>query len=268
MNEEITKGSTVYDSNGYEVEVVSPASPGAVVRRILLDEESGEPCGYGRVHYVEQVFLKPPLVKLSSEYTSLQEKVALARRELHDETHALETAKKDKVKLLAKLRQVPVLEKLEAFIDGKITHYVTEECGFVKILTLEETKDHYADMRSPFKLLSLIGGSNGDIGWNLCEYSDGSGSRSQVHPCLSLEEAQTTARQLVQEKLTNIQLGKQGEYLNNNLIKSANDLKVTIPDEILSPYRKRERDGMVAHVASKKKELEKAEANLTALPPA
>lgn len=95
----------------------------------------------------------------------------------------------DRLKKLAKYKG---LERLEAFIDGKITHFVVIDYNGVNVKTFEELAVYRQDdRRAPdgIKLLTLFGDSKGDLSWRLDQYRVASSSDMEVIPCISEEEA-------------------------------------------------------------------------------
>jgi len=139
-NDEIVKGSIVYTLDGHECEVVALVPPGAVVKLSLVDETDyllgqRDPC------YIPKFFTTPPAIRLAKEYEGWQQSIEDAKKEFKAIRASIEAESKVRTELLDKLKQIPALKHIEAFIDGKITHYVitSRHHATVSILTFAET---------------------------------------------------------------------------------------------------------------------------------
>lgn len=143
-------------------------------------------------HISDTLFDEPPKQKLSAEIAVLVtrraaleatvRKLESSVRSLGSEINAAEKA--------GKARGIKAVENLQAFIDGKITHLVIPEQFAIK--TLADALETKYDGQTELRMLSLYGRAKGDLSWRTSEYSDGSGSRHDTIPCLSLDEARAT----------------------------------------------------------------------------
>ena len=189
-------GDIVYNEDGYECEYVAPAGDhGHVVMYLQEDEDQ-----YGihrpmSPHIERTVYSTRPrprragyLKKLEADISKAREELTTIRREHREEAEAFE-AKSSRLKNLA-----PALERIEDFIDGRITHVVERAyaSGDPEIRTLDETLKGNGYHSGP-KLVSLFGDSDGLL-WRVNRYRNGSGSWTDIIPCRSPEEALDVAR--------------------------------------------------------------------------
>lgn len=139
------------------------------------------------------------------------------------------------------------LRTLKMFLAGEITHVFVASPFTPQIVNADDDKMFMIDSsfsgRREFealKLISLFGKSNGDIGYWLHQYSDGSGcGYTEIVPCSSYEEALELAQGMVD--------GLAMEYVENDRHFDINSWKKI--------------DGIVIPEAAQKKAYEKAEVN-------
>ena len=94
------------------------------------------------------------------------------------------------------------LETLKSFMVGEITHFFINEYD-PKIGTWDDemySEEYRGGVVENIKLVSMYGNSNGDLEYKICEYRDGSGSKKDVIPCKSYEEALEYAQKDFNEK--------------------------------------------------------------------
>ena len=96
------------------------------------------------------------------------------------------------------------LETAIKFLGGEITHAY---CGgyYPKIYAVDD--DHFFMKDSwngrtieDLKIITLFGKTNGDVSFKLGQYSDGSGSSSEIKPATSYEEALGFAQEELEER--------------------------------------------------------------------
>lgn len=95
----------------------------------------------------------------------------------------------------------PAWENLERFMAGKITHLVELgwNCGVVEFQKAVEPGPYDS---GDIKLISLFGGSNGDVAWRLHTYSDHSGGSKTVVPATSYDNAVSILSDFINSKDT------------------------------------------------------------------
>ncbi len=252
--------SRSYLANGEEVWIVGTLDDGRLaIASILEDPETGEEYE-GRATIVEknELFDKCPrskkdetIKKLTLEINELTQK----RNELRMELKDIELNQADR---LAVCQQHKGLESLEKFLKGEITHYVELRYGDAKIIPFE---DAVADIerterRDNLKLLSLFGGTKGDLTWKLNRYSDGSGCYTDITPCTSLEDAIRIIEEwlltTVAEQLANWNdasgMAKSSKVPTQKIVKIADEYGISIPDEYRAAVK-------TLSIASRKREL-------------
>ena len=158
-----------------------------------------------------------------------------------------------------KFKNHKVLHNLSDFLDGNITHFVTNlDIKNLDTYTLPEVKtfdevmqyqDDYNGRNTRYlRLLSLYGDSKGDLSYRVSCYKDGSGSHSPAIPCTSLEEAQEIARKYGQIIFDKWSLDRQSQY-----IAKAQSLGLKVPEAAIKLAKDRT-------IASAKEEFDRHEA--------
>jgi len=145
------------------------------------------------------------------------------------------------------------------FIDGKITHYV-EVCSWSPPRLLEFKDAMVSDenrWNKKLKLLVLYGASNGDLEWNISQYSDGSGGRRQVLPCCSLEEAMV--------KMTEAFAVRFSETPRRDVLAAADKSGIPVPAEYRESVAGMERTDLEKHATTLRAQLEVIDAKLEGL---
>lgn len=216
-----------WDEDGNECEVLSTFDGGVVVQYAM--ESDGEP-RWSQPHIVKSVFDEPPAIRKAKQIADYDEQLAEKRKELSLLTRQIREAKAGNDALLAKLSSSnAALQHVADYIDGKITHYVTETNCEYRILTFAEAVSECETgyKRKP-RLLSLFGDSEGNLQWRLNVWHDPSGSSVRCRPCMSEEHARETAKSLVLKDFTK----DLGRYQIDLLIQSAERFGVAVPQEL------------------------------------
>lgn len=200
MSKKFEAGQTVYSEHGERAEYVTASGDGHIVRPIIesYDDEYGEAYDHVCDPVVwRHVFVQEPVAKFSEELKALHEQIAAAKAErakLESEDYQRQRERAEKLKRFA------ILDNLEAFIDGKITHYVQREYSAPPtiIAVTDAVSNENSNWRKEFRLLTLSGAlANGNVQWSLNRYSDGSGAASTVTPCTSYEQSVEVVRAAV-----------------------------------------------------------------------
>ena len=144
-----------------------------------------------------EIFDVPPTRVLCAEVKKLEEEAKRLQDVIWKSRQEIREIEEEKNKTLEKVKKYQGLEHIEDFIEGKITHYLTFKYGDPEIISFKDTfvEDNYSRIRNTHKLLTLFGNSQGNLSWGLNEYKDGSGSNTEVIPCISLEDAKEKAQQ-------------------------------------------------------------------------
>lgn len=264
-----------YLKNGKAVEVVSelPDGQGFVVRDYFqsCDEETGERVLEldERVHIVKRVYDKAPTEKVDAEYASAEQRLAEIVGKISESRNERRVVEQERKAILSKLEQMPALHRLENWIDGKVTHFVTLSYGTVSILTKDElrcdSESNYRERRAPvrWKLITLFGDANGNLMWEANKYSDGSGSWSgECWMCCSEEEARVLAAQVIDRELL-----PERNYYRANLIKSADAIGHQIDPKHRTLVNEAKRAELQNKFDKKNTEIEELRKLLLALSP-
>lgn len=258
----------MYLKDGRECELVCeiPDGAGFVVSVYQHDSETGDAYLNGTHKIVKAVFEKPPIDRIAQEYSDLEKQLRTKRSELHEVNRELSKAENERKRLLDKLKQVPGLQRLEDWIDGKVTHFVTVDYGRVTVvpkaeMSCGEDSGRRSYIPKRIKLITLFGESDGTLVWNANQYRDGSGSHStECYLCCSEEEAREVAGQIIErewssEKVHHLQY----------LINSADIIGHPVPEHLREKAKAYKAEDLLRQLESRRKELEKVEAELRLL---
>lgn len=246
--------------DGSAVEVVSEIGPGRILVAPIYcsgDDEYTDDLG---LRIVDKVFDTPPTMLYHEEIQKLRDQ----RQALQDEMNSTRDQHRKMIKeqfefmkihdkRMKEFAKFKPLEMLEAFIEGKITHYVEiTTWGKPRIIEFNE-----ADSRE-LRLLSLFGKSNGDLSWRLNRYYDNSGCSVEVIPVCSLEAAEAIVRDWVIKRLEETKDTPEIE-----LVLFAGKSGIDVPQEYINAARARARlfkqkkiDQIRAELAKNLEELE------------
>lgn len=257
--------SIVYNLRGERARYVVNSSQGHVVMPevAIIDGEGDERIVEADVVTWHEVFVRPPRAVLDEEITRLNQQVETLQGAVsaaRKEGYALEAEMKERKARFAKHK---ALDQLDAFLAQKITHYVRQEQYYgISIISLKDTgHDYYRDR---FKLLSLFGGSDGNLTWKLNDYYDGSGSWSQCYPVCSLQEAEAKRAELFAAYWTMWRVTPKEATHLNYYVESARKEGVSVPDDVAAEIKTWKVRDKVAQVARYEKELADAKAALLA----
>ncbi len=243
--------------SGHEVEVVELLSNGYLVCNIHIDEETKEEfVNSDKPYFVKTLHDKPILLKQSTEIIALEKKIQELQKERTDLQNQVSNIKKQEADNIKKYARFEQLRYLNDFIDGKITHYVT--LGFYPtIKTFKESNDEYD--RDKLKLLSLFGGTKGDLQWRLYSYSDGSGSHSEVYPVTSYENGVEVLRaHLLSE------VAKDTDFRHgSNFMAPAIKHGIELPKEYLDGCAGRDRKSILDQIEKTEKSLSEMRLKIT-----
>jgi hypothetical protein len=261
-----------YLKNGKAVEVVSvlPDGQGFVVRDYFetFGDVDGEPILEldERVHIVKRVFDEAPTEKIHAEYEAAEKRLQEVINKISEARTELRIVEQERKAVLSKLEQMPALRRLEAWIDGKVTHFVTYNYGRVSVLKKDELKsgdeeNRYRRGPEKLKLLTLFGDTEGNLIWEANKYRDGSGSWGlECWMCCSEEEAKKIAAEVIDRELLPDRV-----YYRDSLIKSADDIGHAIDPKHRVLCNEEKRTELQKAWHSRKEELEKVEKQLLAL---
>jgi hypothetical protein len=231
---EIKNGDTVFDIHGREATYLALGADGHVVQTVYEHDDYDEP-RYGQPEVWRDIYRTPPTAKLHGEVAEIEAKLNAARAELNQIRQQRLQEDREYAARVNERKQFAQLKTLDDFIAGKITHFFVVE-GYgerMSIQTFNEfmvsTEDRY---ERKLRLLSLFGGSNGDLGWYVDRYSDGSGGSSgRCFPALSYEDAVRLASEWIEGRYADVR-AKEQKHASLELAKSAERFGLIVPDDI------------------------------------
>ncbi len=190
---EAEKKGEVYLRDGRKAWCLGRVGDQYAVRPMWEGEEDWEewPSPEAPTRLVGEVLDEPPVADYHDQVRILREEIERLCADLAEVEGDIMVAKQERHQLLDKLKQVPALRRIDDFIEGKFTHFVSMEYRYEirgRDVALE-SNDRFASAADKTKLLSLFGRSGGDLNWGINSYSDGSGASGTVIPCQSEEEA-------------------------------------------------------------------------------
>lgn len=237
MNDNFNSGDIVYSESGHQYQYRASIPEGVVVCPILEEYDGEEFLGDPII--VDRVFKTPPSDVLEKRIVELNSEIREKTAQLKKLKSDIDSIEKVNAERLKRFKRLEPLKNIEDFIDNKITHFVRKEyySEGISIFSIEdrEAKCHYD--KHNLKLLSLLGDTKGNLEWNMNYYSDGSGSRYHVFPCLSYEEAIKKATELIKPQIEEY-LSKTNEkvYACEGLIKSALSIDYKLPAEVIKRH--------------------------------
>jgi len=156
-----------------------------------------------------------------------------------EERESLEKLRAIKVMLMSSINLCSNLEKekaeiLTSFITGNIEYLVLDSYEITPPVKL---MDEIIEWRNGFgvrefdslKLLSVMGGSKGDLKYKINQYSDGSGSSYNVYPFLNKEDAIAKIKELAERMIEN-------NRLSNSSFNVCKDLGIEFSTNYVKKY--------------------------------
>lgn len=259
MTQQFNHGDTVYLGDGVEARYLCQSyGERHVVEKAIYFGGYDEAPGYSEPVVVDLVYAELPIEKRHDEAKRLDELIEAKRAELETLRVDVRSALAERNALADKLRELPALKHLDAFLSGAFTHYVEAEYGQVTIkdaATALNSRDRYDNGH---RLLTLFGDTSGNLQWRLNRYKDDSGNWADIYPCLSLEEATAKAREL-------IEAGLKSDRCIDYWIKSAKLFDVPVPTELFEQRKAAQLHILNDHRAKLAKQLTDVDAKLAAL---
>ena len=241
-----------YLMDGQAVFVERLLDNGALVRRVY-ENYGEEPFTDDTILFVEKIFDIAPTHKQDARLSKLRAEIDELMETRKTLLAEIQAAKDSESSRLIRYNQYKQLKHLDAFLDGKITHYAIKDWASWKIedrncVNQDRPRHVYT------KLLCLHGKSDGNLEWNLYRYPDGSGSSEVVFPCCSYEEALAVVREDLSVKTE----------LREYDIHAAEKYGIILDKDALASYQEKRRKFLSDRVDEKAKELGKAKRELDA----
>ncbi len=251
MSAAFKRGQTVYDRAGAKFQFEESLSGDrALVRPIMavdgydgLDEYSSDA---PTIVYANAIFAKPPLAAIDADIASATARLDEVKEELSNAECDLTAKQRDVLARIEKLQAYDGLQRIEDYLDGKMTHFVVTSgysANKLCIMTADDLlqcKDDRGRPTDEIKLLCLFGTTRSygapkrSAEWRLNHYYDGSGSWQKVQPATSYEEAV----EIIHRELKVIfdayfaeEPEKRRTYILDEVIQSANAVGYFVPPE-------------------------------------
>ena len=188
----------LFSESGNEYRIAEVPEGERLVWRQVLDEE-GETYD-GELYIISESALhkSPPRQKINNQIAELRATRDDLTKQVQSFRQELKSFEDGTNERMAKLKQHKSLQRLDDYLNGRITHYVElTTYSPPEIIAFEEAKTNDArSRRDKLKLLTLFGRTNGDLEWGLNRYSDGSGINTTVTPCTSYNDAVKAIKEL------------------------------------------------------------------------
>lgn len=226
-----------YTEEGNEIGIIKKFD-NFVVGFYLYEDEKGN-VQQGEAFIIEtKLYDKPPIKKYEQSILLLKKDLEKLNEIYEDKAKELDSIKKEIEEYKKTYNQYAELKCLNMFIEGKLKYYVIEDYSDIYISKFEhETSDCE---NGKLKLLTLFGKTDGNLQWNLNQYSDGSGSCNNVYPFCSYEEAYEKAKELIIKKLDfyfDKKIDDFSIWSFERLLKSAKKIKMKIDKKYLVLYK-------------------------------
>ena len=280
-------GKTYYLADGVTVELNSITTDGKYVVREFMEYEdyrwdsrgeeySTDVIATGSLRIVDKLFEKAPIVRVDFVYQTTKQQLEKTNQELREtatglrsEIAELKKTQKELESKVSELSQFKGLELLSDWVNDRITHFVREQGNGMLEMDTKANFLEYIDhggfnAQRHVKLMTLYGGSKGDLMWKISQYSDGSGEKYTVHPFTSEEAAREFVKNKCDEDLAvwrkNPNMTDYVPVIVGNLKRNGCDVPSDLTE---ASYAIRMRIHQ-EYVMRKKQELDKAQADMVA----
>lgn len=199
-------GDTVYGHDGAMAIYVSPAQGSGHIVQPLIQDGDGvtEPESYfaDGVAIWPSVYPSAPLQKLDAEIAAKAEKLEALRREIAQAEQERHKSLRDQQAVRDRLKTHEALVYLDDFLNAKITHYVVEVDGQLKILDTEAfgKERSFGYSERVLSLVAAVRGGKNALDWSI-KIENGYGSR-EISAFPDEEKARAHAHALITEKMT------------------------------------------------------------------
>lgn len=272
MNQQVETfepGDVAYTIAGNKVEVQAVTTDGryAVAPLLMWDGQDyeAEPI-LGATEFVDRLSKSVPTRVKVAEIAKMDEEIAGRKAELQSVRDEIAKATAERRGLVEKLKQVPVLRRIDDYIEGRFTHLVLLS-RYGSDVVVKELKAALSDdgklYSGDLRLLALLGNRSGDLSWGLNTYKDGSGDYRGVLLCQSLEEANQEASIVVAKGLEEAWRDTHKSYLEG-WITSADRFGVIISPQIREWQHQRKLAAAQQARDKAKAEFDRAETALSA----
>lgn len=271
MNQEYVVGRAYWLRDGREVEYLARTDDGQYVVAPVIELETydGREFSRGPAEFTSELFATAPVEKRSEEIVALEVKVReLEKRKAELFSECVNSEREVRARL-DKLKKFAGLERIEDFVEGRVTHVVIENYGdtiydVVPLDNLQQYSDSYTRKPEGIKLISLFGSTGGDLQWRSNQWRDESGTWRMIVPCSSEEEGQARRLDLIAEGLAShwaeYRSGRAYSFLR--FAKAAIESGISLSAEQDAAYRAAVKQALDSQRAALTKEITDRQARL------
>lgn len=261
------QGDTVFDIHGREAEYLALGADGHVVQTVYEHDDYDEP-RYGQPEVWRDIYRTPPTAKLHGEIADLEAKLNAARIELNQIREQRREEDREYAARSSERKRFAQLQTLDDFIAGKITHFFTVE-GYGERMSIQTFDEFMVSKEDRYerklRLLSLFGGSKGDLAWYVDRYSDGSGgSNGRCFPALSYEDAVRLSSEWLDGRYADVRT-KEHKHASLELASAAERFGLKVPDDIAQWAKQTADTAHEKNLQYARKQVEDAQAKLREL---
>lgn len=266
------EGQIVYSREGRKVRYVQPMAQGHLVRRgvTVMDDFDNEDIWFEDLEILPIVHASEPVAALGEKIKALTGELSATEEALRVKEERYRQAVLSCDELEQKLNAFQELKNLNHFIAGEMTHFVTFDDGTIEIVEKDEALS-VPDSRRETRLLTLFGGSDGDLQWRLNQYKDGRGGWTDVWPCMSHEEALEIAAGMIASRVEDWRKDGNDPKLPS-LRKNAQALGIDLPSDCTDALDRTQREAAErrvkdaeVHVKRSRDDLREAQTTLKEL---
>lgn len=232
-------GDTVWTEDGRKASYVSKVGSEHAVRFAYRprDEDDGEEYFGSRIETVGRVFATAPIEVIDTEIAKRQSKLDDLTARALEKRRELTTLEREQKDRMAHLQQHEELRQLEAWLTGKITHFVTAGGYYPRIRVLDwdaalAINSEYGNHRTGTAALTLKVGWDKKLTWAKTERPE----YEHLRPHTSLEDARVDAANFIARMFAGWNK-KIDVSRTRNLIADAKALDLPIPQEAVDTVR-------------------------------
>ncbi len=242
----------VYLRNGQKCRVLGETGDRLfVAAQVMYSDGMGEP--YEEDGHILELtlgswYVVPPTEVLSKEVAELNQRIHTLQVTVLDLENAVRQAEHEHHEKMARYAELStVLEGLDDFIGGEITHYFILHYTPL-ILSVAATISSDQWHKNKGRLLSLEVSGRGELFWGLNQYHDGSGLTRECRPCTSYQEALEQGQAWIDARVLT------GEY-ELRVIDFAHKYKLSISADYIDAFISQERCKVTTQAEKRKQEL-------------
>ena len=207
MSENFENGRTYYTRDGRKVVYIAPTKDErhVVAQVVEIQTYDGFEEADGPVTIERELFVKAPRDIVDEELRKAEDRLREIESLCFARTTSALSAEREVRQRLDALKKYRGLERIEDFIEGRVTHVVcpNEYGGGYEVKPIVDFEQREYGRPHGLKLISLFGDSKGDLTFRVNQYKDGSGGGWQeIILCSSQAEAEQKRRDRIASDLS------------------------------------------------------------------